>query len=367
MLNKKTSLIAVLLILIIGFSFKTILSNKKEPMKRRPMKSQQKSIPILTVKNDDVQLDFEISGHLSAFDEVEIYAEVSGILLNMMQRFKAGTHYRFGELMIHIDDAVYKNTVLAQKSSLMNQLTLLLPDLSIDFPKSAENWRNYLAEFDLEKPLNPLPEPVSDKERYYIASRNIFNQYYSIKAMEATLDKYQIRAPFDGVVTAAEINPGTLVRVGQKIGEFVNTDTYELEAAAGIHDVQHLQTGLKVTLTSNEINGEFEGVIQRINAVIDPTSQTVKVYITTRDKRLRAGMYCTAHVTSQPISNAFRIARNLRVGENHVFAVKDSALVLKPIEIVGSDDRQLIVRGLADGTHLIGEPIPGAVTGMKIN
>ena len=171
MLNKKTTLIATVLIIIVGLLINTILSNQKEPMKRHSMKKKKKPVKIVTVKNEDIQTKFEISGHLTAFDKVEIFAEVSGILLITPKRFKEGIRFKKGETFIKIDDEVYKNNVLAQKSSLMNQLTLLLPDLSIDFPQSAAHWRAYLKQFDLEKSLSPLPESESDKERYYIASR----------------------------------------------------------------------------------------------------------------------------------------------------------------------------------------------------
>jgi len=367
MLTKKTTLIATVLIIIVGLLINTMLSNQKEPMKRHTMKKNKKPVKILTVKNENIQTQLEIGGHLTAFDKVEIFAEVSGILLLTPKRFKEGIRFSKGETLIKIDDAVYKNNVLAQKSSLMNQLTLLLPDLSIDFSNSAANWQSYLEQFDLEKSLSTLPEPESDKERYYIASRNIFNQYYVIKSMEETLAKYTITAPYSGVVTQSNINPGTLVRMGQKLGVFTNTDVYELEAAASIHEVQHLKPGDKVTLASNDIEGEFQGQVQRINAIIDRNSQTVKVYITTRDKRLKDGMYCTAHIISNPLSNTFRVPRNLDVGNGHIYILEDSVLQLKAVEIVAEESEQLIVRGLVNGTQILGEPVSGAYEGKKIN
>ena len=282
------------------------------------------------------------------------------------KRFKEGARFFRDETLIQIDEAVFKNNVLAQKSSLMNQLTLLLPDLSIDFPESAAQWKTYLKEFDLEKPLLPLPTPDSDKERYYIASRNIFNQFYTIKSMEETLAKYTMQAPYDGVVTQANINPGTLVRAGQKLGEFTNTDIYELVASASIQEVQHIKPGDNVTLTSNEIDGKFKGQIQRINSVIDRESQSVKVYITTRDSRLRDGMYCTAHVKSNPINDVTRVPRNLIVGNGHIYVVQDSVLALRKVEVVAFENDKLIIRGLEDGTQILGEPVEGAFDGKKI-
>lgn len=367
MLNKKLTIIITIAIIITGFLIKSILSNQKETIKRRPMKQNERQLNIVTIQNEDIQTRITIAGHLYAYDKVEIYAEVSGILLNTPKRFKAGTRFDEGEILIQIDDAVYKNNVLAQKSSLLNQLTLLLPDLSIDFPESASHWQDYLSRLDLKKPLAELPQPESDKERYYIASRNIFNQFFAIKAMEETLAKYTIEASFSGVVTEANINQGTLVRVGQKLGEFTNTDMFELPAAAGIHDVQHLKPGDPVILTSDEIEGQFKGKIQRINAVIDKTSQSVMVYITSHDKRLKDGMYCKADIKSSPIREAVRIPRKAVVGNGHVFTVQDSILTLTSVEILGDDKNHFIVKGLENGTRILGEPSAGLSDGMNIN
>jgi multidrug efflux pump subunit AcrA (membrane-fusion protein) len=300
-------------------------------------------------------------------DKVELFAEVSGILIRTPKRFKEGNRFSKGELLIQIDDAVYKNNVLAQKSGLLNQITLLLPDLSIDFPESAVKWERYLHNFDLAKPLASLPEPFSDQERYYVASRNIYNQFYQIKSMEETLAKYTIEAPYNGVITQSNINPGTLVRNGQKLGEFTNTSVYEMEASVGINNVQYLKIGDFVQLVSEDIAGNFRGQIQRINEVIDPSTQTVKVYIHTRDPNLKDGMYLIANINSDPIRNAFSLSKDLLVQDQaQVFAVENSTLVLKDIKIVREETAHILVTGLDDGTQILAEQFAEAREGMTI-
>ena len=307
-----------------------------------------------------------MSGPLYAYDKVEIFAEVSGVLLNIPKRFKAGNPFRKGEVLIKIDDRVYKNNVLAQKSSLLNQLTLLLPDLSIDFPKSSQQWETYLRSMNLQEELNPLPDPASDKERYYVASRNIYNQYYVIKGMETTLSKYTMRAPFDGVVSVSLINPGTLIRVGQKLGEFISTELYEMEASVTLFDANRLEKGQAVNLTSEDVQGTFTGHIRRINRVLDATSLTVKVYIHLKDSRLRDGMYMVARTEGKPISGAVAVTKDLLVENSHLFAVENSILVLKPIRVVAERGDTAIVRGLADGTKILGEVWAEAREGVEI-
>jgi multidrug efflux pump subunit AcrA (membrane-fusion protein) len=335
-------------------------------MRKRPVLSQQKPINIITVENIDIQSPVQMTGHLYAYDKVDLYAEVSGILQETNKRFKEGYQYKKGEVLIKIDDRVFKNNVLAQKSNFLNQLTVLIPDLSIDFPGSVSKWQDYLKAMTLEKPLLPLPEPASDKERYYIVSRNIYNLFYAIKSMEATLSKYTLRAPFNGVVTQSQINPGTLVRQGQKLGEFTNTDLYELEAAVVLFDANRLQVGQQVSLTTEDVGGRFKGSIHRINRVIDPNSMSVKVYIHTRDTRLRDGMFMQAVTPGKPILNAYALKKDLLVGRDQLFEVTRGKLRLRKVNIIGEKGGNIIVRGLPDGTRLLGEVWAEAAEGKEL-
>jgi membrane fusion protein (multidrug efflux system) len=366
-MNKNTRIWAIAaIILLIGIAISFILSQQKEPIRRRPQKARQNPIKIITIQNKDIQIPIEMSGPLYAFDKVEVYSEVSGILRNDSIHFKPGIPFKKGEVLIRIDDRVYKNSVLAQKSSLLNQLTLLLPDLSIDFPKSIERWESFLKNMDVNKTLNPLPEPSTDKERYYIASRNIYNQYYVIKGMEITLSKYTIRAPFSGVVSMAQINPGTLVRVGQKLGEYINTELYEMEASVSLFYANRLDIDQEVLITTNDVNGLFTGHIHRINRVLDPTSLTVKVYIHLKDPLLRDGMYMKAKGTGSPILNAMKISKDLLVKGHHLYTIVNSRLVLKPVHVVVERGDMVVVKGLKNGTQILGEVWADAREGVEI-
>jgi multidrug efflux pump subunit AcrA (membrane-fusion protein) len=353
-------------ILIVGIVISRVLSNQKKPMHRSPFISNSKPLKIIPVQYQDISSEIVMTGPLSAYDKIELYAEVSGVLMESQPRLKEGVRFKKGDVLLRMDDRVYRNTVLSQKSSLLNQITLLLPDLSIDFPESAKHWEAYLKTLQLEKSMAPLPEPSSEQERYYIASRNIYTQYYSVKGMEETLAKYALYAPFDGVVIQANINPGTLVRIGQKLGEFTNTELLEMEAAVGIREAKRLRIGQKVKLISEVIPGEFSGTIQRINPVIDRSTMTVKIYIHIRDSRLTDGMYLTARVQANPIRQTMSVQKDLLVGDNQLFTVEDSVLVLKSIEIITEEGDQLFIRGLEEGTLILAEVWTEARDGARI-
>lgn len=365
-MNKKWIGISAVAIIGIGLVIGTMLSNQKKPMRRNKRGPGINAPEIKIVANRDIEAPIEISGILYAYNKIELYAEVSGVLEKTGKHFREGNRFNKGGILIKIDDRVYRNNLLAHKSNLLNQLTLLLPDLAIDFPESASRWETYLRTFDLGKPLDPLPEPDDEKLRYYIASRNIFNSFYNIKGMEATMDKYTIRAPFNGVVAQSNINPGTLVRVGQKLGEFTNTQLFELEAPVGLFDLKRIKTGQPVELETRDINGTFLGRIQRINSIIDRNSMTVKVYIQLSDSRLKEGMYLTGQTAGLPISNVISLPKDLLVENRYLYVIEDSRLKLRKIDILGEKGDQIFIRGLQDGTRILGEPWTDAREGLKV-
>ena len=174
----------------------------------------------------------------------------------------------------------------------------------------------------LKKSVKPLPEPVSDQEKYFVTGKNIYATYYNIKNLEARLSKYNIRAPFRGVLTDVMVTQGTLVRAGQKLGEYINTDIYELEVAVNAAYAGILKVGEKVALKNLEQTEDWSGTVARINGKIDQNSQTIKVFIEVKGDNLREGMYLEAHVEAQKEPKAYEIDRKLIVDNKAVYIVK---------------------------------------------
>jgi membrane fusion protein (multidrug efflux system) len=366
-MNRRGIVTTTVIIIAAGIIIGKVLNDQKKPVRKIQRPDKRNRVNTIQITKRDISTNITLTGQLKAFDRVEVYSEVSGVLLPTEKRFRPGSKFEKGEPLIQVDDRVYHNNLLARKSGLLNQLTLLLPDLSIDFPQNSKRWRNYLENFDLHKSLAPLPEVGSDKERYYIASRNIYNEYYSIKSMEVTLSKYTIRAPYQGVVTEGSINPGTLVRQGQELGVFTSTEMYEMEAFAKPEEVNLLSVDKPVMLTSTDLPGTFEGRIDRINEVIDPRTQMIAVYITTADRRLKDGMYMEANIESNPIKEAARIPRGSISGNGRVWVARDSILTTREITIAAVENDHVIVQGLPNGTVVVLEPPEGAKEGIKIN
>jgi len=367
LLLRRLGIVAAVLILGGAAFLANYFSNSDTPPQRSTGPTESaRQVETIQINPSVVPTSLDVQGQLVAFDKIQIFAEVSGVLEESGRPFKVGSYFPKGSLLAKINAEEARLNLLSQKSSLLNSITQMMPDLKIDYPKSFENWQQYLNEFDPEEPIEELPEPVSDQEKYFVAAKNIYNQYYSIKSAETRLDKFKIFAPFSGVLTEANINPGTLVRVGQPLGQLMSTGAFELEATVPLADLNYLKVGNRVSLYSDDIPGQWNGQVQRISDQIDPSTQTVKVFIGVRGKNLREGMYLRGDVRSRQIEDAVKLPRDLLIEQNSIYIVRDTVLDLHRVEVVKITADSVVVKGLENGVEILKENIPGAFNGMPV-
>ncbi|MFQ6609462.1 MAG: efflux RND transporter periplasmic adaptor subunit [Fidelibacterota bacterium] len=366
---KKTiiSIITAAGILAVSFIGSVILGNQKAPMKHGHYdENGSRQVKSRVVWNEDMQVNIPVTGRVNANDRFEIYTEVTGILLETSIPFKEGNHVKKGDILLKIDDREARLNLLAQKSSLLNSITQLLPDLKLDFPAGFSRWETYLAAFSLDESLRELPEPVSEKEKYFIAARGIYNSFYTIRSQEVRLEKYTIRAPYDGVITQANITPGTLVRAGQSLGSFISTEAFEVEAALSLSELDFVSVGNPAYFRSSDISGEWSGKIIRISEQIDPGTQTVKVFLLINENHLKSGMYLTGYIRSNMITQVVEIPRDLITDDSTVFVIRDGILQSHPVTVVKRMEKSMLVSGIEDGSVILDEIIVGAMEGMRV-
>jgi multidrug efflux pump subunit AcrA (membrane-fusion protein) len=362
---RKTWIIAVLFIAVGAIGFIILSKMKKSP--KKDLKKTSIITPYLVVKNTTVPLILEGSGQVKAKDRIDIYSEVNGILQKTGQDFRTGVHFKKGDLMIKIDDSEYRASLYAKRSDFENLITALLPDIKLEFPEEFDKWYQYLTSLDIDKPLKPLPEVQSQKEKFFITGRKVYSTYFSIRNMETRLEKYNIRAPFNGVVTQSNVNPGTLIRVGQKIGALSNNDVFEIEISLKALDANLIHPGDQAKIVSTEDGQEMNGVVARINSAIDISTQTVSVFIESRDKKLREGMFVKAKIHSGNLKNVYEIPRDILTENRWVYVIQDdSTLQRKEIHAVRFLKRTVIVDGFPDGMKIVSRNIPGIFPGLKV-
>ena len=352
----------------IGFSIASNmgLSSMKKPPSQAYEKHKTPLVKVIQVKNNDIRVSLQVNGKLVAAKKIDLFAEVSGVMLPTAQNFKAGSFYKQGELLLNLDDTEAKATLTAQKSELLSALVQILPDLKIDFPDNASKWEYYIAQFDINKNIAAFPEPASQKEKFFITSRKLYNLYFNIKSLELRAMKYKVQAPFDGVLTQATIQTGTLVNMGQRLGEFVSKGNYELEVSLRPKDLQLVSVGTSISLNSTNLAGVWTGRVARINEAIDPSTQTIKAYIKVSGQTLKQGMYLSGELLTKAQENAFEMDRSLLREDSTVAVVVKGQLQFEKVNVAVVSAKTVIVKGLKENTHLIASPTGVMKAGTQV-
>ncbi|APZ45362.1 efflux transporter periplasmic adaptor subunit [Polaribacter reichenbachii] len=367
---RKIILAALGIAAIVGAIFLGNYLIDKNQKPKPKFKKQIKTVFVEDVENKSIPIVLSASGNLTAKNKIEIYSEVSGVLKPSKKLFKAGSNYYRGETLLSLNSDEFYASIQSQKSNLYNLITSVLPDLRLDYPSEFPKWEKYLQGFDMNKTTPKIPEFSSDKERYFISGRGILTAYYNVKNLEVRLTKYQIRAPFSGILTEALVSPGSLVRVGQKLGEFIDPSVYEMEVSINAEFADLLKVGNSVALSNLEKTKDYTGKVVRVNGKVDQVSQTIKVFIDVKHTDLKEGMYLEANLVAKSETEAIEIPRKLLVDNSAVYTVKnDSVLTLSKIDPVYFGAETVVIKGLKNNDKLLSQTLPGAFDGMivKIN
>lgn len=356
--------LGVLLLVGAIFIAKKFIDNKKQPKPK--FDKIVKTVYVQEVKNSDIPIVITSSGNLVAKHKIEFFSEVQGVLRPSRKDFKPGTTYRKGETVLSINSDEFYANLQSQKSNFYNTITSIMPDIRLDYPNEYEKWQAYLSSFDLNKSVPELPTMNSEKERYFISGRGINTAYYNVKNLEVKLGKYNLRAPFNGILTEALVTPGSLVRNGQKLGEFIDPSIYEMEVSVSAAFSELLKTGKSVRLSNLEKTKSYTGTVIRVNGKVDTNSQTIKAFVQLSHEDLKEGMYLEAQLMAKSESNAVEVSRKLLINNEQLFIVKDSVLSLINVEPVYFSADHAVIKGIADGTVLLAQPTPGAYDGMQV-
>jgi multidrug efflux pump subunit AcrA (membrane-fusion protein) len=329
-----------------------------------------KTVFVQNIENKEVPIILSANGTLMAKNKIEVFSEVQGVLQTSKKLFKPGTKYYKGETLLSINSDEFTASLQSQKSNLFNLVTSVLPDIRLDYSSEFTKWENYLKSFDINKSTPEFPSFSSDKEKYFISGRGILTAYYNVKNLEVRLSKHHIKAPFTGVLTEALVTSGSLVRSGQKLGEFIDTDIYEMEVAINSEFADLLKVGNSVALTTLNKSKNYTGIVVRVNGKVDQVSQTINVYIDVKDEDLKEGMFLEANLIGKSELDAVEIPRKLLVNNSAVYTVKnDSILSLVTVNPVYFAAETVVIKGLENGDKILTQALPGAFDGMivKIN
>jgi len=369
MLRKVIIVSAMLVIVVLSVLGMNYLANKNKPPQDEKHKDIKLYVKVQAVEYSTVTTSLQTEGRLESQAFVDLSSEVQGKILSGGISLKKGQNFQKGQVLAHIYKEEAILALKSKKSTFLNTIANILPDMKIDYPDSYQQWYKFFTSIEIDKDLPEMPKPKTDQEKVFLAGRNIQTSYYSIQSDEIRLEKYTIVAPFSGTFSEVYMEVGSIANPGSKIARMIRTDQLELEVPVESSKIHWIQQGDKPQIFDETGTEVAKGTVTRISRLIDAKSQAVSVFIAldpAASKNLFQGSYLKAIFGGKTIANSMEIPRNAVFNNNDVFVMNDGKLEVKQINILKHNTKTLVFNGLEVGDSLVVQPLINMASGTRV-
>jgi RND family efflux transporter MFP subunit len=307
---------------------------------------------------------FTLPGNVTAFTDSPIYARTSGYLTRWY--FDIGARVKRGALLADI-----------ATPELDQQLTQAQADLNTA-EANANNARIQSERYQGLVKSDAVSRQDTDTfvNQAAATAAAVRSAQANVQRLKELQSFEKVYAPFDGVITARDIDTGQLIDQGavKELFHLQAIQTLRVYASLPQFYSQSVKRGDKIGLTFSEHPGKsFEGTLVRTADAIDPASRTllVEIDVDNRAGELLPGSLAEVHFKAPPAASTFIVpaaALIFRKEGMKVGIVDGNIAHLVPVTI-GEDDGATvqIVTGLKPGDKVIQDPPDSLIEGEKVS
>lgn len=273
--------------------------------------------------------------HIEANRVVEVVARVDGLLENL--HVEEGSLVRAGQVLARLD---------------RDQLQLALDEARAQLENAQSIYERNLKM--LEKELTS--REVVDNSKYQFDTARTRHERAELNLQYAT-----ITAPFSGIITRRNVEVGDLVRTNTVL--FSIADMNKLLARVYIpeKEMARVNVGDLAQVESEMIPGNrFQGAVEMISPVVDPTTGTIKVtvHVNQGGDLLKPGMFCSVFILTETHEDVMVISRKTLLPDTErpeVFVIDDSSRAQRrPLEIgIQQGDTLEVISGLKPDERVV--------------
>jgi RND family efflux transporter MFP subunit len=231
-----------------------------------------------------------LPGNLQAFIESPIFARTNGYLLRWYKDI--GSKVEKGELLAAIDTPEIDQE-LSQARASREQIRAAMELAKI----SADRWANL-------RKTDSVSQQEADQQAsgYQQAQANLAAADANVRRLEQLESFKNVYAPFSGVLTRRNVDPGALINsgagaAGKELFDIARVDPLRVYVSVPQAYAPSMKVGVKATVTLQEFPGQkFLGIVARTADAIDPATRTLNTEVASWF--VRSGAFCDGDVRS---------------------------------------------------------------------
>jgi membrane fusion protein (multidrug efflux system) len=270
-----------------------------------------------TAREENWQGSLTAIGSVTADQGVNVTAEIPGLVREIA--FESGAVVAKGDLVVRLDTSSEE----AQLRSIQAQLDLARINLERVRKLRGENM---VAQSDLDTAEATMKQTQANAE-----------------AIQTTIEKKTIRAPFAGKLGIRQVNLGQYLDTGKPIVSLQSLMPIHVDFSLPQQELSRLHTGMRVVLSTDVYpDRRFEGSLTAINPDLDQATRSVSLQATfsNTEQLLRPGIFARVQVLLPEKQKVLVIPATAVLSAPY----GDSVYVIEPKTPEGGGKPQLVVR-----------------------
>jgi RND family efflux transporter MFP subunit len=311
------------------------------------------------------QQTLTLPGNIQPFNKAAIYARVNGYVKNWDHDI--GSSVKAGQVLATIDAPDLDQQLSQAKATLASA-------------KASEQIATLTANrYDVLVQKQAVTQQLSDQATADAAAKKavVNANEANVRQLEAMQSFKTLAAPFDGVVTARNIEIGMLINAGgsgQPLFEVSDLHRVRIYVQVPQSFSAGLVPGLKATFEMPQYPGvQFDATLSHISRAMNAASHSMQVELQADNAagKFFAGSYCNVHFELPAVANLVRIPSTALVTGNQGTQVAtvdgNDKVVLKNVRL-GRDlgDSVEVVAGLSPSDRIIDNPAETLATGDAV-
>lgn len=280
------------------------------------------------LQKDKLRTDLQIPGELTAYQQVDLYAKVNSFVKQV--KVDIGSQVVAGQLLVTLEAPELTSQSLGAASRLKSQEAIYTAS-------------NATYERLLETSKTPGTVSQNDLDVALARRKSDLAQLESVKAAYNevnTINNYlQIRAPFNGIITARNVNAGAYVGKAAELPMFTLQEQGRLRLSVAVPEAYtgFLKNEDEVHFKVKSLPAEtFTANVKRKAGALDPKlrAERIEMDVLNRDKKLLPGMIAEISLHLNSSDSTFVIPKSALISsaEGH-FIIKVVNGVAEKIQV----------------------------------
>lgn len=366
--RKALFMIAVVVLALVAGAVITMLMriHSSRVLARETERESVPTVAVIHPTSEKPDEELVLPGSLLAFEESPIYARTNGYLLRWYKDI--GSRVTKGALLADIDTPEVDQELMQARAT--RQQIVAQMDLA------KINSDRYLS----LRTTDSVSQQEADQQAsgYQQAKANLDANDANVRRLEELEAFKHVYAPFSGVLTKRNVDPGALINAGgtgKELFDMARVDPLRVYVSVPQTYAPAIKNGMEAWVTLQELPGQkFRGTVARTAESIDPTTRTLltEVDVPNKDGRLLPGSFGEVHfkpgIDGQKVTLPVNTMLFRQEGPRVAVVGSDNKVQLRPITIGCDYGSTLEILGGVDvGDRVVINPADSLEEGQQVN